>query len=226
MQLLLARRINGHIVSDQVTFAAATNRREDKAAVTGLLEPVKSRFGAIIELEVNLKDWLKWALENDMPTELIAFIQLEPDYLTGFKPNKDLINSPSPRTIAAAGRQQQAGLPEAFEFQAFQGAAGEDFATKYCGFLKIYRELPSLDDIILNPTGCPVPANLSVQYAITVGLAKKMNPQNIAPICTYLDRLPVEMSIACMKDAVTKNGQLSKTRSYINWAVKKSDVFI
>ena len=44
MQLILARRINGHHVSDSVTFIAATNRKQDKAGVSGILEPVKSRF--------------------------------------------------------------------------------------------------------------------------------------------------------------------------------------
>src|SRR5512146_1594126 len=44
MQLLLARRVNGHILPDTVTFVAATNRRTDRAGVSGILEPVKSRF--------------------------------------------------------------------------------------------------------------------------------------------------------------------------------------
>jgi hypothetical protein len=226
MQLLLARRINGHQVSEHVTFLAATNRREDKAAVSGLLEPVKSRFASIIELEVNVNDWLQWALKNSMPTELIAFVQMEPDYLTAFAPTKDIINSPSPRTIANVGKQHMAGIPEKFELAAFVGAVGQEFAVKYHGFLKLYRELPSIDNIILDPAGCAVPRDLQVQYATVVGLAKRMTPQNIGPICTYLDRLPPEMSIACMKDAVTKNGQLSKTRTFIDWASKKSTVFI
>lgn len=38
MQLILARRINGHLVSEQVCFVAATNRKQDKAGVTGDLE--------------------------------------------------------------------------------------------------------------------------------------------------------------------------------------------
>ena len=51
MQLLLARRINNHKVSDHVCFIAATNNKEDKAGVSGILEPVKSRFCSIIQLE-------------------------------------------------------------------------------------------------------------------------------------------------------------------------------
>ena len=56
MQLILARHINGHAVSPHVVFLAATNRRTDRAGVSGILEPVKSRFTTILELEANLDD--------------------------------------------------------------------------------------------------------------------------------------------------------------------------
>jgi MoxR-like ATPase len=49
MQLLLAREVNGHKLSDYVTFVAATNRRTDRAGVSGILEPVKSRFCSIAQ---------------------------------------------------------------------------------------------------------------------------------------------------------------------------------
>ena len=57
MHLLLARRINGHAVSEHVVFLAATNRRQDRAAVQGILEPVKSRFAAILGLGVLMTGW-------------------------------------------------------------------------------------------------------------------------------------------------------------------------
>jgi hypothetical protein len=226
MQLLLARRINGHMVSNHVTFIAATNRREDKAAVSGMLEPVKSRFASIVELEVDTEDWIKWALGHDIPTELIAFIRFRPELLDKFEPTKEIQNSPSPRTIAYVGKQQAAGLPEKFEFEAFKGAAGEAFATEYKAFLKLYRQLPSLDEIILNPSRAPIPSEPGALYAISGALANKMNDQNIGSICTYLDRLPPENSVACMKDAVTKNRSICNNRAFIQWQSDKTGVLI
>src|SRR3990167_9806099 len=81
MQLLLARRVNGHALPDCVTFVAATNRRTDRAGVSGILEPVKSRFVSIIGLEPNLDDWCQWAFSAGMPPELVAFLRLPPDLL-------------------------------------------------------------------------------------------------------------------------------------------------
>ncbi len=218
MQLLLARQINGHKISDAVTFLAATNRREDKAAVSGLLEPVKSRFASIVELEVDTEDWVKWAIDNNMPTELIAFIRFRPELLDKFEPSREIQNSPSPRTVAYVGKQQIARLPEIFEFEAFKGAAGEAFAIEYRAFLKIFRDLPSMDEIILNPSTAPVPSDPGALYAISTALAQKMSDQNITPICEYLERLPVENSVACMKDAVSRNRSISNNRAYIIWS--------
>src|SRR5690606_38688920 len=174
-----------------VTFISATNRKEDKAGVTGILEPVKSRF-TIVELEVSTEDWVKWALNNRMPIELIAFIKFRPALLSDFKPSKDMVNSPSPRTIANVGRQQAAGLPEALNFEVFTGAAGEAFATEYTAFLAMYKQLPNLDQIILNPTGAPVPEQPAALYAVSTALAAKMNDDNIDAIIQYLDRMPQE----------------------------------
>ena len=75
MQLLLGRRLNGHLLSDKVVFVGATNDVGQRAGVTGLLEPVKSRWDSIVHLEPNLDDWCSWAFSNNMPPELIAFLR-------------------------------------------------------------------------------------------------------------------------------------------------------
>ena len=65
MQLILARRINGSLVSDEVCFVAATNRKNDKAGVARILEPVKSRFAAIVELTPCVEEWATWAADRE-----------------------------------------------------------------------------------------------------------------------------------------------------------------
>ncbi len=110
MQLILARRINGYQVSGQVTFIAATNRKKDKAGVSGILEPVKSRFVTIVELEPDLDDWIRWAALNSVPAELIAFIRFRPQLLFEFAPSVDMTNSPCPRTVHNVARLMALGL--------------------------------------------------------------------------------------------------------------------
>ena len=136
MQLLLARRINEFKVSDHITFVAATNRKEDKAGVSGILEPVKSRFASIVELNVNTEDWCEWAVNNGMPHELISFLRFRPDMLDKETvPSKDIVNTHSPRTVASLGRLQNKGLPVDLRYEVFKGATGEGFAVEYLPIL-------------------------------------------------------------------------------------------
>ena len=226
MQLILARQINGHKVSEHVTFIAATNRKEDKAGVTGILEPVKSRFVTIVQLEVNVDDWVKWALRNNMPTELIGFVRFRPTMLSDFKPTKSLTNSTSPRTLANVGRLQKDGLNKNFEMEVFTGAAGEAFAVEYLAFLQMYRELPSVDEIILNPDKAKVTKDPGCLCAVSSALAHRMNETNQDSIITYLDRLPTEIAVVTMKDAVAKDRSLSTTKSFIKWGASKGDLIL
>lgn len=226
MQLILARRVNSHIISDHVTFVAATNRREDKAGVTGLLEPVKSRFMSIIDVEVDVEDWIQWAINNNMPAELIAFVRFKPDILTQFQPSKDMTNSPSPRTIAAVGKLLNAGLPKEFEFEAFRGAAGEEFAIEYLAFTDIYKELPSISEIICNPEKAPIPQKHSVQIAVTSALSRQMTSGNINQICKYLERLPVEYAVSCLKDSSVRNKEICESATFIKWASKHASLIM
>lgn len=226
MQLILARRVNGHKVSDQVTFIAATNRKGDKAGVSGLLEPVKSRFASIVELEVNTDDWCRWAITHGMPVELIGFIRFRPALLSAFEPTKEIVNSPSPRTVSYVGKMQAAGLPQALEFEAFKGAAGEAFATEYSAFLKLYRVMPDIDQIVLNPAGAKIPTEPGILYALAGALAARINDNSIGPIIQYLKRLGPEIQVASLKDGVIRNPDITKTKAFTLWSVDNANALI
>lgn len=227
MNLILGRRINGEKISDHVTFIAATNRREDKAGVSGILEPVKSRFASILELEVNTDDWVIWALSNDVPTELISFIRFRPTLLEDFKPSKDIVNTPSPRTVTAVGRLLRKGVPKSAEFEIFSGTAGEAFAAEFMAFLKIYRDLPSVDSIILNPEKSMVPTEAATRYALSGALGARLNDQNAGAIFKYLKRLPGEIAVATVTDACRRPKEtVTNSRAYLEWTSQNTGVII
>jgi hypothetical protein len=228
MQLLLARRINGHKVSPKVCFAAATNRKRDRAGVSGMLEPVKSRFASIIELEPTLDDWVKWALspKGNMPTELISFLRFRPGLLFDFTPTSDMTNSPCPRTAANVGRLMAMKLPPEIEYEAYSGAAGEGFAAELMGFLKIFRSLPSPDRILMDPGKADVPTDPATLYALCGALARKASDQTASRLFEYYGRLPAEFSVLAVRDSVNACPNLVETRGFIEWSSKNSDVLI
>jgi len=226
MQLLLARRINGHRVSDAVTFVAASNRRTDRAGVSGLLEPVKSRFATILNLEVDLQDWTSWALAHDMPTELVSFVRFRPNLLHDFRPTADLVNTPSPRTVANVGRLMRMGLPGELEYEVYSGAAGEGFAAEFCGFLKIFRNLPNPDLILLRPDQAAVPTDPATLYALAGALARRATENTIERLARYYQRMPAEFSVLAMRDSVQLCPAVVNSRAFIEWASAHAEVLL
>lgn len=222
MQLLLARRVNGHALSDHVTFIAATNRRTDRAGVSGILEPVKSRFGSIIELEVHLDDWCRWAIDRNVKPELIAFLRFQPDLLCKFAASADLNNSPVPRTWAHVDRLLGMGLPDGILNGAISGAVGEGAATEFGAFLRLYRELPNIDQIIIDPDSVAIPEQPATLYAISGALAHKTTPQNFAQVARFIQRMmdagKGEFGVLTVRDALQRHQAIAGTQAFVKLA--------
>uniref|UniRef100_A0A6H1ZC27 Putative ATPase domain containing protein n=1 Tax=viral metagenome TaxID=1070528 RepID=A0A6H1ZC27_9ZZZZ len=227
MQLLLEKQIDGLLIPNRVVFIALTNRREDKAGVQGILEPVKSRFkGGIIHLEVDTEDWVKWAIINQMPTVLTAFIRFRPELLDNFKPTKDMVNSPCPRTVAAVGETYNKGIPAGLEFEVFSGIAGKGFASEFMAFLDMYRTLPDIKFVLMNPKSADVPTEPSTLYAVCGALAENASENNFDNVVEYTNRLPSEFQVLLIKDATNRKKELVNTNAFIKWTSDHSDVLI
>jgi len=219
MQLLLARRVNGHKLPDCVTFVAATNRRTDRAGVTGILEPVKSRFAAIVELEAIIDDWSGWAIDSGIPVTLIAFLRYRPDLLSKFEASADLVNSPVPRTWARVAQLEQLNLPRDIEAAAFAGAVGVAAATEYLAFRKLAGSLVTIDQILTDPVNSPIPTKVDELYAVTTGLAARANEQNFAHVGKYIARLTKdrgEFAVLAFRDAIRHTPKLAYTQTFNN----------
>ena len=219
MQLFLARRINGHFVSDFVTFIGATNRRTDRAGVSGILEPVKSRFASIVELTPDIDSWSNWAFGAGIPATLIAFLRFRPDLLSNFQPTADMSKSPMPRTWANLAKLETLGLPAQVETAAMAGAVGEGAAVEYIAFRRMFQSLTSIDAILLDPAGCKLPTAPNELYATCTALASKATDANLARVGVYAQRLVDasrgEFAVLLMRDCIRRTPKLQYTDSFI-----------
>lgn len=190
MQWILARQCGEHYLPDCVTIVACTNRRTDRAGVQGILEPVKSRFASIVELEPHIDDSCEWMIATNQPMELVAFLRFRPNLLHQFNPTQDLKNSPCPRTWAYAGKFVNMGLDRDIELAAIQGAVGEGAAAEFVGFLQVCRELPSFDGILFDPDKAKIPCgNPAAMFATATGLADKTTVANFPRVAQYAQRM-------------------------------------
>ena len=231
MQLLLSRSINGKQISPHVRFVAATNRKEDKAGVSGLLEPVKSRFASIVELDVSLDDWIEWAFLHAIHANVIAFIKFAAHHFGEYKPTKDMTNSVTPRTLSHLSRWVHMQLPEICRFDAYYGAIGHA-ASEYEAFERMADSLVPAEEIIKDPKRSPLPDRHApdVCYATVMSLATVASAENINAIVTFIDRFEpaglVEFGMLCMRGIYNKkDGReiCSNSGAWTTWAAKHHD---
>ena len=220
MQPMLARAINGKKIPDCVTMIGATNRRTDRAGVSGLLEPVKSRFLSIVHMKAHLDDWKAWAFQHEVEGAIIAFLTFRPNLLHDFTATADLVNSPCPRTWGHASTILKLRLSEDIEQVVLAGAVGEGAASELAAYAKMYRELPDLDEVIKKPEKAPIykESDAHIQWALCVGLATRTTVKNFPQIVVYAERLvekkKSEFAVVLVRDALRKEKGVAQTPAF------------
>lgn len=228
MPWLLERQVAGNRLPDHVVIVAATNRRTDRAGVSGILEPVKSRFTSIIEFAADLDEWCNWAVDEGpdggakvIPPVVVAYLRFTSGdgTLSKFEPTADLKNSPVPRTWENAGAILNMNLPAAVEAEALVGAIGEGQATQLLAYVQMFRQLPSIDAILVDPNSVPVPKQANVLYAVTTALASKANDRNVQRVFRFGERLVEaghgEFATLLVRDTLRRKPDLQQTPAFV-----------
>jgi hypothetical protein len=226
MQLVLARQINGKKISEHISFVFATNDRTHKSGVRGIIESMKTRVFSIIQFDFDLDDWVLWALDAGVPTEFIAYARFRPKCMSDFVPTAELTNGCCPRTFVQASKMYELGLDPRDEFEVLKGAVGEAEAGELTAFLKTYRELPSIDTVLLHPKTVKIPENPSVQYALVGAVAKRASEQTIERVIEFAGRLIPELNVLLLTLSEKECPEIVNTRAYIKWATENKGVLI
>jgi hypothetical protein len=223
MQLVLGGQLDDKVISPNVSFISATNRKQDKAGVQGILEPLKSRFVSIVELTVDADVWLDdYARkpENKIHPFVRAFIRWRPKNLWDFQPSNDMSNTPSPRTVKHVSDIMHMNPPGSLRGALVAGAAGAGFATEFGAFIKVIKELPKMSAIIQMPDRCPVPSDVSAQYAIVEAMLDKIAVKWAKPMFEYISRFPKEFQGWFYNQIKDTHNEVIKTKAVTEWAVR------
>ena len=216
-QLVLDRRLGEYTLPGGWAIVAAGNRDSDRATTTRMPTPLRNRF-VHIDFEVDVQEWSEWAIKANVGPEVIAFIRFRPELLSAF--DRDSNAFPSPRSWEFVSRILNSKPDPSAEHELIAGAVGTGAATEFSAFLRMFRELPNIDAILLNPTQEPVPENAAAQYAVASALARCASDTNFDRICLYLNRLPIEFRVLCVRDATLRQPAIRCTAGYVRWAVE------
>ena len=106
------------------------------------------------------------------------------------------------------------------------GTVGKGAASELVAFLRVFRNLPSPDAILMDPKGAAVPKDPATLYALSGSLAARATRENMDNVVTYCDRLPKEFSVLTIKDAAMRDNAVCSTRAFIAWSARNKEVLV
>lgn len=216
-----ARNLHGARLKDGWQVISTGNRISDRAGANRVLSHLRNRE-TVVELETHLDDWCNWAMASGVHPTVISFIRFKPDQLHEFDPQRE--SNPTPRSWAEGVSDIIDVAPKEAEYECFKGAVGEGAASAFSGFLKIYRNLPDPDAIIMNPDGASVPTDPATLYALSGALSHRAEDGNLSRIAKYLARIPGEFSALTMTMAIRRDDSLTKTAAFADWTISNQEV--
>jgi hypothetical protein len=119
---------------------------------------------------------------------------------------------------ASFGSQPEIGA------QLLEGTTGEAATTELVAFLRLFRQLPSIDEILLNPDAAPLPDEPSARIAIATALGRELTDHSIAKGIRYLDRMPTEMCVLAMRDAAARDRAITHTPEFVRFGIQHAEL--
>jgi MoxR-like ATPase len=228
-QLVLDRRLGEYVLPDGWVVIAAGNPASERGVHFSMPRPLRNRF-VHLNLEADLPEWCRWAVRAGIRSEIIAFLRFKPALLHDADATSDQNAWPTPRSWEMAsnvlrGVAGKTGVWAAeTEAQLLEGTIGHAATAEFVGFLRLFRQLPSIDEILLNPTSTPLRDEPSAQIAIATALGRAMSDQSVAKGLTYLDRMPTELRVLAMRDAAARDRAITSTPEFVRFGVEHAEV--
>lgn len=244
-QLILDRQIGEHRLPDATKLIAAGNFTSgaDGAFGTRMSSALRRRFWWL-RFDVDVNEWSQWAIDHDMPYQLIAFHRLRDSIDRGllhrYDPDLDEDNFPSPASWENVGHYVNAHIQDPdpakikvklnsahySHLEMLGGMVGTGAAAEFLGFLPVATEIESPDRIIADPDGAKVSSDTAVLYAQVGALAKRANQTTMGNIMRYAERIPGDFRTLFVRDAIRADPTTQHTPAFTQWSIANQGALV
>lgn len=219
-QVALDRAMGHRKIPDGWMVMTAGNRASDRGVTYPLAAPLLARM-TLINVESSLDGFIDYCAHHDVRPEVVAFVKSRGEYLNE---RDETINAKigdlpvgkpfaTQRGWTTAAQYYLDEAPEA-RLELLRGSVGDRAATDLEAFLRIWQSMPSIDLIFQDPDAVPVPSDAATRYAVTVGVAVRLDKKNFATALRYLNRLPGEFLALSVKLAYKRNVDIAETEAF------------
>lgn len=219
-KIILDRMVGQKKLHKNVAMMCAGNLETDNAIVNPMSTALQSRL-IHLELLVDVNEFLDHSSEMKFDHRIHAYIKSFPKSLYTFKPDHTDNTYACPRTWEFGHKLLQhveTDHPDALPLLA--GAVSEGEARQFLAYTKVFKNIPTPEEIELDPKNTRIPQEDSILYALTGSIGHNASKKNITPFMTYVERIPMDFQIVCLRDIVRRNKPLLAHPSVTGWVEK------
>ena len=231
-QVIWERRLGDWQMAPNWIQVVAGNRLTDRGVTYQMPTPLANRM-VHLQVEEDLEAWKAWAFKNNIDSRIISFLNLRPQLLSTFDPNRDDKAFASPRTWEMLSNLLQCFTdPNAstVSVEMVRGTVGEGAAAEFLAFCRSIEDMPDID-AILQGDDTHVPAEPDVLYALSGALVSRaaalVNEGDAKAALTnfirYTLNMPDEFAVLTIRDALRCDSaaeQIKNLPLFKDWAVK------
>ena len=215
--IILEKRVGDMYLHPDCRVVFASNKASNKAGTSRVPSHIPNR-ATIVELTVSNEDFLLYAIEQGVPEVIPAFLTMRPNLLHDFDPNR-MINA-TPRQWMGVAKMLEQGVPENIKLECIAGCVGEGAAAELIGFERIMGQIPTREQILMDPKGVKIPEDPSARWAITGMLSQNATVNNFGSIIEFMKRMPEELQVVLVKQVMRLQPAVTGTKAYVEWAVR------
>lgn len=216
-KVILDKQVGKHKLHKQVATICAGNLVGDKAIVNRLSTAMQSR---LIHYHIICcpKAWMIWANKHDIDHRVKSFIKFKPELLHDFDPDHTDKTFPCPRTWEFMSKiiKTWKDIPQS-KMPTLAGTVGGGAAMVFFSYCQIFEEIPTIEDIIANPTGVSFGRDPSMEHAIAGLVGQYMTPSNANKLVEFITRLGIEFQVTTLRSAIARDPLVKKETNVGKW---------
>ena len=210
-KIILDKMVGMHHLHKRVRMICAGNLVTDKAIVMRQSTAMQSRIIHLV-IQVCNDAWRKWADEEKIDHRVKSFISFKPDLLHAFDPNHNDLTFPCPRTwqfvskiITPMKEVEMVKLP------LFTGSVGDGAGREFFSYTQIYKDIPTIPQIIEDPENVFFGNDPSMQHALSGLIGFYMDANNVGQLSKFIQRLEIDFQALTFR-AVLRREKIEKIR--------------
>lgn len=220
--LLLENRLDDLTLPAGCWHVWAGNRTTDRAGANRVPSIIYNRcfmYGLSYDVESQL-EYMLTLPESETDILTVRFLRMKGDGALSFDPAMKI--NPTPRAWTTVSRKL--AHDSSTHFATLAGTVGKGLASELLAFRRLADELPTQEEILMNPSEARVPEGFSSQFLVTDCMADAANSTTFDALVTYAQRMPPELQAKFVKDSVQRDASVASTRAFVKWGVKFADV--